>query len=154
MIRARRARIVATLGPASREASKVIELATAGADVFRVNFSHGTHADHAATIANVRAAEAAVGRPLAVLADLQGPKIRLGEFADRTVRLKPGQDFRLDTSHEPGDASRVGVPLVEVFAALAPRLRHPAGRRPGAVEGPALRPRLRRDGGDLRRPAL
>ncbi|RYF96178.1 MAG: pyruvate kinase, partial [Caulobacteraceae bacterium] len=116
MIRARRARIVATLGPASRDASKVIELATAGADVFRVNFSHGTHEDHARTIANVRAAEAAIGRPLAVLADLQGPKIRLGEFADRTVRLKEGQDFRLDTSPEPGDASRVGVPLVEVFA--------------------------------------
>ena len=88
MIRARRARIVATLGPASRDASKVIELATAGADVFRVNFSHGTHEDHARTIANVRAAEAALGRPLAVLADLQGPKIRLGEFADRTVRLR------------------------------------------------------------------
>ncbi len=120
MIRARRARIVATLGPASRDASKVIELATAGADVFRVNFSHGTHEDHARTIANVRAAEAALGRPLAVLADLQGPKIRLGEFADRTVRLKEGQDFRLDTSSEPGDASRVGVPLVEVFAALGP----------------------------------
>lgn len=120
MIRARRARIVATLGPASSDASKVIELATAGADVFRVNFSHGTHADHARTIANVRAAEAAVGRPLAVLADLQGPKIRLGVFADRTVRLRAGQDFRLDISPEPGDASRVGVPLVEVFAALAP----------------------------------
>lgn len=120
MIRARRARIVATLGPASREAGKVVQLATAGADVFRVNFSHGTHEDHARTIANVRAAEAAVGRPLAVLADLQGPKIRLGEFADRTVRLKAGQDFRLDVSDEPGDASRVGVPLAEVFSVLRP----------------------------------
>ncbi|HYD46267.1 MAG TPA: pyruvate kinase, partial [Phenylobacterium sp.] len=69
MIRARRARIVATLGPASR--NRVQALAEAGADVFRVNFSHGAHADHAATIAAVRAAEAKVGRPLAVLADLQ-----------------------------------------------------------------------------------
>ncbi|MDP3853406.1 pyruvate kinase [Phenylobacterium sp.] len=120
MIRDRRARIVATLGPASRGVVKITELARAGADVFRVNFSHGAHEDHAKTIADVRAAEAKVGRPLAVLADLQGPKIRLGEFADRTVRLKPGQDFRLDLSDVPGDASRVGVPLVEVFAALRP----------------------------------
>lgn len=120
MIRARRARIVATLGPACRGVAKIAELARAGADVFRVNFSHGAHEDHAKTIADVRAAEAQVGRPLAVLADLQGPKIRLGEFADGTVRLKPGQDFRLDLSSVPGDASRVGVPLVEVFAALRP----------------------------------
>lgn len=120
MIRARRARIVATLGPASREAAKVLELARAGADVFRVNFSHGNHEDHARTIANVRAAEASLGRPLAVLADLQGPKIRLGVFADRQVRLKPGQDFRLDRDPTPGDASRVQVPLAEVFHALKP----------------------------------
>ncbi|WP_309644236.1 pyruvate kinase [Phenylobacterium sp.] len=120
MIRARRARIVATLGPASRGVEKIAELARAGADVFRVNFSHGAHADHARTIADVRAAEARVSRPLAVLADLQGPKIRLGEFADGAVRLKAGQDFRLDLSDAPGDASRVGVPLAEVFAALRP----------------------------------
>ena len=120
MIRARRARIVATLGPASREAGMVVRLAEAGADVFRVNFSHGTHDDHARTIANVRAAEAAVGRPLAVLADLQGPKIRLGAFADGPVRLKIGQTFRLDVSGEPGDASRVSVPLSAVFDVLRP----------------------------------
>ncbi|MFN3511981.1 MAG: pyruvate kinase [Phenylobacterium sp.] len=120
MIRARRARIVATLGPASRAAGKVKALAEAGADVFRVNFSHGTHEDHALTIANVRAAERALGRPLAVLADLQGPKIRLGVFADGAVRLKPGQDFRLDRDPTPGDASRVQVPLAEVFQALKP----------------------------------
>jgi len=80
MIRARRARIVATLGPASSEASKIRELALAGADVFRVNFSHGAYADHARAIQAVRQAEAAVGRPIAVLADLQGPKLRLGEL--------------------------------------------------------------------------
>src|SRR5579859_1010046 len=118
MIRARRARIVATLGPASRGLDKVRELALAGADVFRVNFSHGVHADHAATIASVRGAEAVVGRPLAVLADLQGPKIRLGEFADGAVRLKSGQSLRLDLSAAPGDAARIGVPHPEVFAAL------------------------------------
>lgn len=120
MIRARRARIVATLGPASREVAQIRALAQAGADVFRVNFSHGGHKDHARTIANVRAVEALVGRPLAVLADLQGPKLRLGEFADGRVRLKVGQDFRLDRQPVDGDASRVCVPHAEIFAALKP----------------------------------
>jgi len=118
MIRARRARIVATLGPASRGVDKVRELAMAGADVFRVNFSHGVHADHAATIASVREAEAIVGRPLAVLADLQGPKIRLGEFADGAIQVKRGDQLRLDLSDQPGDTTRIGVPHPEVFAAL------------------------------------
>jgi len=116
MIRARRARIVATLGPASRD--RVRELAQTGVDVFRVNFSHGSHADHARTIQAVRKAEAAVGRPLAVLADLQGPKLRLGEFADGVVRLKQGQHLRLDLNSAPGDAARIGVPHPEIFAAL------------------------------------
>ena len=118
MIRARRARIVATLGPASRGVEKVRQLALAGADVFRVNFSHGAHADHARAIASVREAEGAVGRPLAVLADLQGPKLRLGEFADGQVRLKAGHHLRLDLKSAAGDASRIGVPHPEVFAAL------------------------------------
>jgi pyruvate kinase len=118
MFRARRARIVATLGPATRTPEMVRELARVGADVFRVNFSHGSHEDHAESIGFVRAAEEAVGRPLGVLADLQGPKIRLGRFADTTVRLKVGQDFRLDLSDAPGDASRVGAPHPEVFAGL------------------------------------
>jgi pyruvate kinase len=118
VIRARRARIVATLGPASREPGKIRELALAGADVFRVNFSHGSHADHARSIQAVRQAEAVVGRPLAVLADLQGPKIRLGEFADGVVRLKVGQSLRLDLKSTPGDAARIGVPHPEVFAAV------------------------------------
>ena len=118
MIRARRARIVATLGPASREPAKIRELAQAGADVFRVNFSHGSHADHARTIQSVRKAEQAIGRPLAVLADLQGPKLRLGEFADGVVRLKAGQSFRIDLKSTPGDAARIGVPHPEVFAAV------------------------------------
>lgn len=120
MIRARRARIVATLGPVSRDPAKVVQLARAGADVFRVNFSHGTHEDHGRSIAAVRAAEAKVGRHLAVLADLQGPKLRLGAFAGGAVALRPGQRFRIDMSAEPGDAARVGVPHKEVFAALQP----------------------------------
>src|SRR5258708_6385047 len=118
MIRARRARIVAPLGPASRGGDKARELAMAGADVFRVNFSHGSHDDHARAIRAVRQAEAAVGRPIAVLADLQGPKLRLGEFADGVVRLKHGHSLRLDLKSAPGDASRVAVPHPEVFAAL------------------------------------
>jgi pyruvate kinase len=120
MIRARHARIVATLGPASREPEQVRALAVAGADVFRVNFSHGSHDDHAKTIQAVREAEAALDRPLAVLADLQGPKLRLGNFADGAVELHSGQHFRIDLDDVPGDASRVRVPHPEVFAALRP----------------------------------
>jgi pyruvate kinase len=118
MFRARRARIVATVGPATRSLDRIRELALAGADVFRINFSHGSHADHAEAIEYVRLTEQAVGRPLGVLADLQGPKLRLGRFADGAAPLKVGQDFRLDLSDQPGDASRVGAPHPEVFAAL------------------------------------
>ncbi len=120
MIRSRRARIVVTLGPACREAATVLALARDGADVFRVNFSHGTHAEHAAAIANVRSAEAEIGRPLAVLADLQGPKLRLGTFVASAAALTIGQAFRLDLDPAPGDTTRVGVPHPEVFAALKP----------------------------------
>ena len=120
MTRARHARIVATLGPASSSPDQVLALARAGADVFRVNFSHGSHATHTATIANVRAAEREMGRPLAVLADLQGPKLRLGVFADKRVALTLGQTFRLDRDPLPGDASRICVPHAEIFAALKP----------------------------------
>ncbi len=118
MIRARRARIVATLGPASHGLDQIIALARAGADVFRVNFSHGDHPGHARTIANVRAAEAEVGRPLAVLADLQGPKLRLGEFKGGRAELEKGQAFRLDRDPSPGDQTRICVPHAEIFAAL------------------------------------
>src|SRR4051812_4371590 len=110
MIRARRARIVATLGPSSCTPEMVRELALAGADVFRVNFSHGAHADHAKTIEAVREAEAALDRPLAVLADLQGPKLRLGEFAGGGVELHAGQAFRLDLNAKLGDQTRVRAP--------------------------------------------
>ncbi|HKR87196.1 MAG TPA: pyruvate kinase [Phenylobacterium sp.] len=120
MIRARHARIVATLGPASRAPEQVRALATAGADVFRVNFSHGGHDDHARTIEAVREAEAALERPLAVLADLQGPKLRLGKFKDGMVELHAGQRFRIDLDDALGDAQRVRAPHPEVFAALRP----------------------------------
>ena len=120
MIRARRARIVATLGPASRAPERVLELAQAGADVFRLNFSHGVHEDHAAAAQAVREAEEALQRPLGVLADLQGPKLRLGVFKDGAVLVEPGQALRLDLGPVPGDATRVGVPHPELFAAMRP----------------------------------
>ena len=120
MIRARRARIVATLGPASRAPDQVLELARAGVDVFRLNFSHGVQADHAAAAKAVRAAEAAIDRPLGVLADLQGPKLRLGAFKDGAVLVTPGQAFRLDLDPAPGGAARVSSPHPELFAALRP----------------------------------
>ena len=118
MIRARRARIVATLGPASRAPEQVLELACAGVDVFRLNFSHGVHEDHAAACRAVRAAEAAMDRPLGVLADLQGPKLRLGTFRDGATVVTPGQAFRLDLDPAPGDGGRVGCPHRELFAAM------------------------------------
>ncbi|WP_298128220.1 pyruvate kinase [Brevundimonas sp.] len=118
MKRARRARIVATLGPASRAPGMVKALAQAGVDVFRLNFSHGSHEDHAAALKAVRGAELAVQRPLGVLADLQGPKLRLGRFADGEISIKPGHVMRFDLDPTPGDATRVQMPHPEIFRAL------------------------------------
>jgi pyruvate kinase len=120
MIRARRARIVATLGPASRSPEMVAALARAGADLFRLNFSHGTHDDHAAAVRAVRDAEAAIDRPLGVLADLQGPKFRIGTLAGGQASIQPGARLRLDLDPTPGDAQRVCLPHPELFAALTP----------------------------------
>jgi len=120
MIRPRRARIVATLGPASRSPEMVLALARAGADVFRLNFSHGEHEDHAETFHAVRAAEAAIERPLGVLGDLQGPKLRLGRFAKGGIDIKPGAKLRLDMDPAPGDAKRAPLPHPEIFASLRP----------------------------------
>jgi pyruvate kinase len=120
MIRKRRTRIVATLGPASRSPEMVLGLADAGVDVFRLNFSHGTHDDHASAFAAVRAAEASIDRPLAVLADLQGPKFRLGVFKRGRIEIAPGQEIGLDLDPEPGDRLRVQLPHPEVFHVLRP----------------------------------
>jgi pyruvate kinase len=120
MIRTRRARIVATLGPASSTAETILALAAAGADVFRLNFSHGSHEDHARNLGFVREAEAKLERPFGVLADLQGPKLRLGDFAKGEVTLADGAPFRLDLDANRGDEKRVGLPHPEIFAALKP----------------------------------
>ncbi len=120
MIRNRRTRMVATLGPASNTPEMIQALARAGVDVFRLNFSHGTHEAHAEVFANVRAAEQIIDRPLGILADLQGPKLRLGAFADGAVTVAPGQAFRLDMDPTPGDLTRVCMPHPEIFAAMTP----------------------------------
>jgi len=116
--RARRARIVATLGPASGTPAMVKALAQAGVDVFRLNFSHGSHDDHAANLKAVRGAELALNRPLGVLADLQGPKLRLGRFADVEISVKPGHKMRFDLDPALGDETRVQMPHPEIFKAL------------------------------------
>ena len=120
MIRQRRTRIVATLGPASRAPAMVAQLARIGVDVFRLNFSHGVHGDHAAALKAVRAAEGVVGRPLAVLGDLQGPKFRLGRFAGGSIAIAPGQRLRLDLDPAPGDRHRVQLPHPEMFKVFEP----------------------------------
>ncbi len=118
MNRARHTRIVATLGPASRSPEQVMALAEAGVDVFRLNFSHGSHEDHANALNAVRNAEKAAGRPLGVLADLQGPKLRLGVFAEGAIAVGAGHRMRFDLLPEAGDATRVQMPHPEIFAAL------------------------------------
>jgi pyruvate kinase len=96
----------------------VVDLARAGVDVFRLNFSHGEPREHSAALAAVRTAEAQVDRPLAVLADLQGPKFRLGVFAAGKVHVRPGQTLRLDLDPAPGDRRRAPFPHPEVLRAL------------------------------------
>ena len=120
MIRRRRTRIVATLGPASHAPEMIRTLAEAGVDVFRLNFSHGTHDEHAAALKGVRAAEAEIGRPLTALADLQGPKFRIGVFAGGRIEIKPGLRLRFDLDPKPGDTRRVELPHPEVLKVLEP----------------------------------
>jgi pyruvate kinase len=120
MRRQRRTKIVATLGPASADASVIERLFMAGADVFRVNMSHTPHAALTAYVEAIRAVEKSHGRPIGLLVDLQGPKLRLGAFAKGGVELSPGASFVLDDGNAPGDENRVCLPHPEVLAALAP----------------------------------
>lgn len=115
--RRRKVRIVATLGPASRSEEMIRALFEAGADVFRVNMSHGTQADRAELIATIRKVEKESGRPIPILVDLQGPKLRVGAFADGKVEIEAGQAFSFDLKPAPGDAKRVQLPHPEIFAA-------------------------------------
>ena len=120
MRRHRKIKIVATLGPASSDKAVIRALWEAGADVFRLNMSHGVHADIAARHRIIREIEAEVGRPIAILADLQGPKLRVGVFARGSEELIAGAKFRMDLDPAEGDATRVNLPHPEIFAALEP----------------------------------
>jgi pyruvate kinase len=115
--RHRRTKIIATLGPASATPEMLALLFNAGADVFRLNFSHGSHADHAARLGMIRALEKKAGRPIGILADVQGPKLRVGQFQSGRVQLQAGQPFILDMNPAPGDTRRVCLPHPEILAA-------------------------------------
>jgi len=116
--RQRNVKIVATLGPSSDTRDLIRKLHLAGADVFRLNMSHGTHDDIGRRHAAVRAVEEEIGRPIGILVDLQGPKLRCGVFADGSVMLEEGARFRFDLDEAPGDVHRVCLPHPEIFAAL------------------------------------
>ncbi|MCB1399871.1 MAG: pyruvate kinase [Rhodobacteraceae bacterium] len=120
MRRLRNVKIVATLGPASSDYETIRALFEAGADVFRLNMSHGTHDEQRARFDIIRRIEADTGRPIAVLADLQGPKLRVGVFASGAVELEEGAPFRFDLDPAEGDGHRVCLPHPEIFAALEP----------------------------------
>ncbi len=118
MQRRRNTKIVATLGPSSDDYDTIRDLFEAGADVFRINMSHGTHDEHRARHEIIRRIERDLGRPIAILADLQGPKLRCGVFANDSEELVEGQSFRFDLDDRPGDATRVQLPHKEIFAGL------------------------------------
>jgi pyruvate kinase len=120
MRRSRHAKIIATLGPASSDLQSVRKLFAAGADVFRINMSHGEQTAHRERVEIIRQVEREAGRPIAVLLDLQGPKLRVGRFTTGNVSLAEGAPFRLDLDDHPGDAGRATLPHPEIFAALRP----------------------------------
>jgi len=120
MRRLRKVKIVATLGPSSSTSEMVTRLFHAGADVFRINMSHTSHERMRELIGSIRAIEKDVGRPIGILVDLQGPKLRLGRFTDGAVMLEKGQSFTLDSDPTPGDKTRVHLPHPEILEALEP----------------------------------
>ncbi len=120
MRRFRNAKILATLGPSSDTPDVIRSLFEAGADVFRFNFSHGSHEDHRKRYQAVRALEREFEHPIGVLVDLQGPKLRVGVFEGGQATLEPGQSFRVDLSPAPGTAERANIPHPELFQALEP----------------------------------
>ncbi|HYD60736.1 MAG TPA: pyruvate kinase [Noviherbaspirillum sp.] len=119
MRRQRNTKIIATLGPSTASRQDIRNLFEAGADLFRMDMRYGTHADHHARFCLVREVEQEVGRPIGVLMDLQGPKLRIGSFRQTGVELVPGQRFVLDSSPGLGDHNRVSLPHPEVFRAVS-----------------------------------
>ena len=120
MRRLRRTKIVATLGPSSSERSVIASLFRAGADVFRINMSHTSHERMRELVAAIRAVESEFGRPIGILVDLQGPKLRVGKFKSGPVLLQNGASFTLDADPSPGDETRAELPHPEIFAAAKP----------------------------------
>ncbi|MNF54676.1 Pyruvate kinase [compost metagenome] len=116
----KKVKILATLGPAIKGIDDIRQLVEAGVNLFRLNFSHGEHADHAQRYQWVREVERQLNYPIGILMDLQGPKLRVGRFADGKVNLERGQAFRLDLDTTPGDARRVNLPHPEIIEALEP----------------------------------
>jgi pyruvate kinase len=120
MIPNKKVKILATLGPAIKTQDDIRQLVEAGVNLFRLNFSHGEHADHAQRYDWVRAVEQQLNTPIGILMDLQGPKLRVGRFKEGKVNLQRGQTLRLDLDSTPGDAQRVNLPHPEIIAALQP----------------------------------
>ncbi|MGH6683176.1 MAG: pyruvate kinase, partial [Pseudolabrys sp.] len=118
MRRLRRAKIVATLGPASSDAAMIARLFAAGADVFRINMSHTSQDRMRELVAMIRGVERDTGRPIGILVDLQGPKLRLGTFTGGSAMVKDGDTFVLDSDQAPGDATRAYLPHPEIFAGV------------------------------------
>src|SRR5215475_2428166 len=107
VMRRRRAKIVATVGPASAEPAMLKALFLAGVDTFRLNFSHGTHEDHATVHAAIRALERDTQRPIGILMDLQGPKIRVGTLRDRKITVQSGETIRFVREGSEGDGGAI-----------------------------------------------
>src|SRR5437868_6954904 len=120
MRRLRRIKILATLGPASSDSAMIRRLFEAGADVFRINMSHTSHDKMRELVKTIRNVESSYGRPIGILVDLQGPKLRLGSFAEGAIQLHNGESFVLDSDKAPGDNTRVQLPHPEILAALKP----------------------------------
>jgi len=120
MHRNRRTKILATLGPASSSKEKIIELFNAGADLFRINMSHSSHEMLNELVATLRSAEKEVGRPIGILADLQGPKLRLGEFKSDSIDVSAGDKITLDLDEALGTQKRIYVPHPEIIDAVEP----------------------------------
>ncbi len=118
MRRNRKVKILATLGPASASAEMIEKLFVAGVDVFRINMSHTSHTLLKELHSSIRSIESKVNRPIGILADLQGPKIRIGTFKDKEVQIKAGDTFTFDTDETPGDNRRVYLPHLEIFASV------------------------------------
>jgi pyruvate kinase len=120
MRRLRRTKIVATLGPSSSDRATIARLFEAGADVFRINMSHTSHDRMRELVTIIRGIESDYGRPIGALVDLQGPKLRLGKFAEGSAMLREGDTFTLDSDETPGDARRVYLPHPEIFSVAEP----------------------------------